>query len=138
MKALFYFLIAQTYKPLRVSILDEDTLAKDDVLGYTDVEWKECYEKPGSWVNRLFALKNEKKDGKDSGDVYIQVSFVPAEGKDDNRPAPTLPELVAEYGRVSGKVEVEVISAAKLKDMDAFGGKIDPFAVVFLSNSGEI
>jgi hypothetical protein len=120
-------------------VLDEDTLAKDDVLGYTDVDWKEAYQKPGTWaVNRLFALKNDKKDGKDSGEVYVQVLFAPADSKGEAQACPTLPVLLAEYGRVVGKVEVEVVSASKLKNMDAFGGKIDPFCQVYLSNNSKI
>ena len=119
-------------------MLDEDTLAKDDELGHAEVEWREAYEKPGTWaVNRIFPLKNDKKDGKDSGDVYVQVLFANADSKAEVGACPTSGDLLGEYGRVLGKLEVEVVSASKLKNMDAFGGKIDPFCLVYLSNNGE-
>ncbi len=67
----------------------------------------------------------------------MQVLFASADSKGEAQSCPTVPELLAEYGRVVGKLEVEVISASKLKNMDAFGGKIDPFSLVYLSNNSK-
>lgn len=53
-------IIKEQYKPIRLNVFDADAMAKDDKLGYVDVEWMECFENPTQWmVNKLFKLQGE-------------------------------------------------------------------------------
>lgn len=43
--------------PIKITLKDSDTLAVDDVLGYCDIYWNECFKKPGEWaINEIFEL----------------------------------------------------------------------------------
>ena len=118
-------------------MLDEDKLARDDTLGFVDVEWKTCYENPGLWmVNKLFPLDGQKVFGKDLGEIYIQMRFLNEGEEDNNKACATIPDLMLDYGRVVGNLNIEVISGCKIKSLDMIG-KVDSFCKIYLSNTPE-
>ena len=122
------------YKPIKIQVMDDDTLRHDE-LGVIDVDWMECIENPGLWmVNNLYKLTGEKKFGRELGDIYVQMRFLSQVEAAvlDKEGCPTVKELVEEYGRVIGKFNIQIIKATGLYNSD-FGGKSDPFCVLYLS-----
>lgn len=86
-------------------------------------------------VNDVFKLGGDQRYGKDLGDIYIQMKFLresdlqTAEGKAICK---TKPEIIPDFGKVLGSIDVKIISGLNLKNAD-IGGKSDPFIVSYLS-----
>lgn len=68
--------------------------------------------------------------------MYVQVKFLrdsDLETVEGAATCKTIPSLADDYGRVVGKLEVSIISAANLKNTDLIG-KSDAYVKVFLSS----
>ncbi|KRX05859.1 C2 domain [Pseudocohnilembus persalinus] len=127
----------EDYKPLKFTVKDNDALAVDDTLGTVQVDWMECFENPVMWqVNELFKLQGDTKGGKNLGDIYIQIQYIPEAQIEDptvNTFCKTNPDLVKWYGRILGNLEIKIISALDVKNAD-WGGKSDPLIEAYLSH----
>ena len=124
---------AKKCNPIIFKVLDKDTGSRDDDLGQATIDWKDCIDNPGLWrVNGLYDLKGDGKFGQNLGQIYVQMKFMKDAKEEDHEGCPTIKELVKEYGRVIGKLKVDIYSASGLYKSDFFG-KSDPFCIAYLS-----
>lgn len=129
------------YKPLEIIVYDKDAL-KDDILGFLKLDWQECVKNPGLWmINNVFALQGDSQFNENLGEIYLQICFYSDEIEKVPNPktiqlCKTLPPLIPEYGRIIGRLYVDILSAENLQNCD-ITGKSDPFCRVFVNKLPE-
>jgi Ca2+-dependent lipid-binding protein len=112
---------------VKFEVFDED-FAGDDPLGYFEVELKNCFEKPKTWVfNKDYALwdKERKAPQGSLGSLTVFIAYIPT-GTDPYLPLPG--------HKVDGRINVHVWKATDIKAAD-FGGKSDAYCVVRLDGN---
>ena len=55
------------------TVYDYDTIASSDFLGFIELALDDLFQKPGTWINNIFKLKDEHGNTGESGEIYIQV-----------------------------------------------------------------
>ncbi|EGR27332.1 hypothetical protein IMG5_197670 [Ichthyophthirius multifiliis] len=128
-------IIKEQYQPLKIRILNENTMAIDDILSYLELDWLDCFKNSTLWrINDIYQLQGEKKMGEDLGKIYIQCKFLndsDLESPQANYICKTPEPLIPEYGRVLGNISVNIISGANLKNTDLIG-KSDPYVKAYI------
>lgn len=113
-------------EPLKIIIKDSDFCATDDVLGFCDLDLRDCLSKAGEWgINNIFEvqatpemLKTSKHKVLNLGYIYIQVKYLEIGMIDDNSDPPlveNLAEMIAsQQGLYKGTLKVFLVHAENL------------------------
>jgi hypothetical protein len=54
-----------------ITVFDYDPLAKNDFLGFTEINLDDIYKTPGTWINSVILLKDEHGNDGKNGDIYV-------------------------------------------------------------------
>ena len=135
---------------MRVEVYDHNTLQKNVLLGFIDLDWKSCAEEgAGEWaINDAFELNGpedvkRKQNIESFGQIYLQVKFL-KQGMQDDGVKPPVKQNIEEYIKqeaelkkqlIIGKLYLNIIHARGLvRADDGATGKADPFVTVYLPN----
>lgn len=75
-----------------ITVYDYDAIDSNDFLGYIEVCVDELFKSPGTWINKIYLLKDEHGNESKNGDIYLQFQWVP---KDNSNIATGRPQLLS-------------------------------------------
>lgn len=111
-------------------------LAKDDILGYVDVDFTKCITEAGTWaINNIYDLSGPpdvRGQQETLGNIYVQLKFLEEGMVDDMQTCSCIENLKTilsqKQGIFSGILKVFLVHAKNLiKDDEGKDSSSDPF-----------
>lgn len=97
-----------------IKVFDHDALGSDEVLGFKELDWKVCLDKPGEWaINDAFELDGpadvkRKQDIESFGQVYLQVKYMKPGMKDEGA-KPAVKQNIEEYLKQEAELKKQLL-----------------------------